>query len=64
MVVAVARRGDELEFGAARALGPIPSIDFEPLPGDREFLVTASVEEGEALPPVLIDNWTALLAPR
>jgi Tol biopolymer transport system component len=64
MAVAVTRRGAELEFGAARALGPVPSIDYEPLPGRREILVGAPVEEGEDPPPVVIDNWPALLPPR
>jgi len=56
--------GGRLELGVATPLGPLPSLDYEPLPGGRELLVGAPIEEGRALPPVLIDNWPALLAPR
>jgi eukaryotic-like serine/threonine-protein kinase len=64
MSVAVTRRGPELEFGSAKPLGPIASVDYEPVPGGKEFLVGTPIEAGEALPPVVVDNWTSLLAPR
>jgi Tol biopolymer transport system component len=63
MSVAVSRRGDELDFGLATKRGPISSIDYEVMPGGG-ILVSAQMQEGGPTPPVLIDGWQALLAPR
>jgi Tol biopolymer transport system component len=63
MSVRVQMRGNEISFEPARSFGPTPGYDYEPAPGGRELYITESVSEFEALPPVLIENWTALLAP-
>jgi dipeptidyl aminopeptidase/acylaminoacyl peptidase len=63
VAVAVTQRGDGLTFGQATPLGPIASADYEPMPGGRELLVGAPIAEGVTAPPVLIDGWSALLAP-
>jgi hypothetical protein len=64
VAVPATARGGELELGVAVPLGSMPSFDYEPLPGGRELLVGSPIEEGATLPPILIDNWPALLAPR
>jgi Tol biopolymer transport system component len=62
--VAVERRGDEIAFGVARALKSVPGLDYEVASGGRELYTTTAVREAKRLPPVLIENWTSLLAPR
>ena len=64
MSVAVTRAGDDLALGQATPLGPLPSPDYEPVPGGRELLVGSPVEQGEPRPPVLIEGWTALVPRR
>jgi hypothetical protein len=62
--VSVERRGAELAFGAARPLRSVPGQDYEPAPGGRELYMSREVSEGKQPPPVIIENWTALLPPR
>jgi len=52
------------ELGLPVALGPVPSVDYEPLPDGRELLFSATEAARISRPPVLIENWTALLPPR
>jgi Tol biopolymer transport system component len=64
MAVGVERRGGEIVFGTARRLAAVPGLDYEPSPDGRQFFFTRPVSEREFRPPVLIENWTALLPPR
>lgn len=52
------------ELGLPSTLGPVPSVDYEPLPGGQEFLFSATAAARVSRPPVLIENWTSLLSPR
>jgi len=62
--VSFAPHGDGPELGVPAPLGPAPSNDYEPEPGGREFLFSAPVADAVRPPPVLIENWTALLPRR
>ncbi len=59
--VSVEPQGAGLAFGLAKAVGPISSTDIELTPGGRELLVTVPVAQGVRRPPILIENWPALL---
>jgi Tol biopolymer transport system component len=52
------------ELGLPVALGPMPSVDYEPLPDGRELLFSAVAADRITRPPVLIENWTTLLPRR
>ena len=59
--VRVEPQGDGLAFSQSTAVAPVPSLDIELAAGGRELLVTVPVAQGVTRPPVLIENWTALL---
>ncbi|KAB2969098.1 MAG: hypothetical protein F9K18_01885, partial [Thermoanaerobaculia bacterium] len=59
--VTLIERDGRLELGPPQEVAAIPSSDYEPLPGGREFLVAAPVNEASSAPLMLIDNWPALL---
>ncbi len=59
--VRVEPQGDGLAFSQATAVAPIPSLDIELAAGGRELLLTVPVVQGVTRPPILIENWTALL---
>ncbi|MEO8195351.1 MAG: protein kinase [Thermoanaerobaculia bacterium] len=59
--VRVEPHGDGLVFGQASPVAPIPSLDIELAADGRELLVTVPVAQGVTRPPILIENWTALL---
>jgi dipeptidyl aminopeptidase/acylaminoacyl peptidase len=62
--VSVEPQDEGLAFGLAKAVAPIASSDIELAPGGRELLVTVPVAQRVTLPPILIENWTTLLAPK
>jgi hypothetical protein len=39
----------------------VTGVDYEPSPDGKQFFFTRPVSEREFPPPVLIENWTALI---
>ena len=62
VAVPVAVQGSELVPGQPVSLLPAGSVDYEPVAGGREFLIGTPVREAVSAPPVVLENWPALLA--
>ena len=60
----VESRGGELSFGVATTLTPIASTDIEVAADGREIFATVAAVQGVVRPPVVIENWPALLPPQ
>lgn len=59
--MSVELQGEGLAFGLAKSVAAVAAQDIELTAGGRELLVTVPFAQGVTRPPILIENWTALL---